>query len=85
MSMLKTFCCSLFFFSSAPMGVPGKTMGVMFTPLTVKYVYYDTERIGGECFLPILVITIVVTLFKYFFYPGKIAILGILLVIRLSC
>lgn len=28
-------------------------MGVMFTPLTVKYVYYDTERIGGECFLPI--------------------------------
>ncbi|OCT69437.1 hypothetical protein XELAEV_18040748mg [Xenopus laevis] len=31
---------------STPMGVPGKTMGVMFTPLTVKYVYYDTERIG---------------------------------------
>lgn len=49
------------------MGVPGKTMGVMFTPLTVKYVYYDTERIGGECFLPVLVITIVVTLFKCFF------------------
>lgn len=48
------------------MGVPGKTMGVMFTPLTVKYVYYDTERIGGECFLPILILTIVVTLFKYF-------------------
>lgn len=46
------FCCHSFF-SSAPMGVPGKTMGVMFTPLTVKYVYYDTERIGGECFLPI--------------------------------
>lgn len=23
-------------------------MGVMFTPLTVKYAYYDTERIGGE-------------------------------------
>lgn len=39
------------------MGVPGKTMGVMFTPLTVKYVYYDTERIGGECFLSTLVIT----------------------------
>ncbi|CAM2117227.1 unnamed protein product [Caretta caretta] len=33
---------------SAPMGVPGKTMGVMFTPLTVKYVYYDTERIGVD-------------------------------------
>lgn len=59
-------------------------MGVMFTPLTVKYVYYDTERIGGECFLPILVINIV-TLFKCFFYLGKIAILGILLGIRLSC
>uniref|UniRef100_A0A671LGA1 Eukaryotic translation initiation factor 3, subunit F n=1 Tax=Sinocyclocheilus anshuiensis TaxID=1608454 RepID=A0A671LGA1_9TELE len=28
------------------MGVPGKTVGVMFTPLTVKYIYYDTERIG---------------------------------------
>lgn len=67
------------------MGVPGKTMGVMFTPLTVKYVYYDTERIGGECFLPILVIIIVVTLFKCFFYPSKTAILGILLGIILSC
>ncbi|XP_038657006.1 eukaryotic translation initiation factor 3 subunit F [Scyliorhinus canicula] len=33
---------------STPLGVPGKTMGVMFTPLTVKYVYYDTERIGVD-------------------------------------
>nr|XP_056704531.1 eukaryotic translation initiation factor 3 subunit F [Euleptes europaea] len=33
---------------STAMGVPGKTMGVMFTPLTVKYVYYDTERIGVD-------------------------------------
>ncbi|XP_072513373.1 eukaryotic translation initiation factor 3 subunit F [Salminus brasiliensis] len=33
---------------SAQMGVPGKTVGVMFTPLTVKYVYYDTERIGVD-------------------------------------
>uniref|UniRef100_A0A8C4EMY2 Eukaryotic translation initiation factor 3 subunit F n=2 Tax=Dicentrarchus labrax TaxID=13489 RepID=A0A8C4EMY2_DICLA len=33
---------------SAQMGVPGKTVGVMFTPLTVKYIYYDTERIGVE-------------------------------------
>uniref|UniRef100_A0AAY4AUX1 Eukaryotic translation initiation factor 3 subunit F n=1 Tax=Denticeps clupeoides TaxID=299321 RepID=A0AAY4AUX1_9TELE len=33
---------------SAPMGVPGKTVGVMFTPLSVKYVYYDTECIGIE-------------------------------------
>lgn len=30
------------------MGVPGKTVGVMFTPLTVKYIYYDTERIGSK-------------------------------------
>lgn len=30
------------------MGVPGKTVGVMFTPLTVKYIFYDTERIGGK-------------------------------------
>ncbi|KAA0722536.1 Eukaryotic translation initiation factor 3 subunit F [Triplophysa tibetana] len=35
---------------SSQMGVPGKTVGVMFTPLTVKYIYYDTERIG-ECIL----------------------------------
>nr|XP_015194579.1 PREDICTED: eukaryotic translation initiation factor 3 subunit F [Lepisosteus oculatus] len=33
---------------SAQMGVPGKTVGVMFTPLTVKYVSYDTERIGVD-------------------------------------
>uniref|UniRef100_A0AAQ5YK46 Eukaryotic translation initiation factor 3 subunit F n=1 Tax=Amphiprion ocellaris TaxID=80972 RepID=A0AAQ5YK46_AMPOC len=33
---------------SAQMGVPGKTVGVMFTPLSVKYVYYDTERIGVD-------------------------------------
>lgn len=42
--------CVYFDFSlpSTLMGVPGRTMGVMFTPLTVKYAYYDTERIGGE-------------------------------------
>ena len=28
---------------STLMGVPGRTMGVMFIPLTVKYTYYDTE------------------------------------------
>uniref|UniRef100_A0A4W3JUI1 Eukaryotic translation initiation factor 3 subunit F n=1 Tax=Callorhinchus milii TaxID=7868 RepID=A0A4W3JUI1_CALMI len=33
---------------STPMGVPGKTMGLMFTPLNVTYVYYDTERIGVD-------------------------------------
>lgn len=62
--LLDVSMLNLCYFPSAPMGVPGKTMGVMFTPLTVKYVYYDTERIGGECFLPILVLTIVVILFK---------------------
>ncbi|CAG5896374.1 unnamed protein product [Menidia menidia] len=33
---------------SAQMGVPGRTVGVMFTPLSVKYIYYDTERIGVD-------------------------------------
>uniref|UniRef100_A0A8C9LW94 ubiquitinyl hydrolase 1 n=1 Tax=Piliocolobus tephrosceles TaxID=591936 RepID=A0A8C9LW94_9PRIM len=42
---------------STLMGVPGRTMGVMFTPLTVKYAYYDTERIRVDlimktCFSP---------------------------------
>ncbi|XP_049746380.1 eukaryotic translation initiation factor 3 subunit F [Elephas maximus indicus] len=42
---------------STLMGVPGRTMGVMFTPLTVRYAYYDTERIGVDlimktCFSP---------------------------------
>uniref|UniRef100_A0A8C0FDE7 Eukaryotic translation initiation factor 3 subunit F n=1 Tax=Bubo bubo TaxID=30461 RepID=A0A8C0FDE7_BUBBB len=45
------------FTSSLKYVLPGKTMGVMFTPLTVKYVYYDTERIGVDlimktCFSP---------------------------------
>lgn len=39
---------ALFLLCSAQMGVPGKTVGVMFTPLSVKYIYYDTERIGGK-------------------------------------
>ncbi|XP_053166135.1 eukaryotic translation initiation factor 3 subunit F isoform X2 [Hemicordylus capensis] len=48
---------------STAMGVPGKTMGVMFTPLTVKYAYYDTERIGIDlimktCFSPNRVISL---------------------------
>ncbi|XP_045142188.1 eukaryotic translation initiation factor 3 subunit F-like [Echinops telfairi] len=30
------------------MGVLGRTMGVMFTPLTVRYAYYDTEHIGVD-------------------------------------
>ncbi|XP_013909111.1 PREDICTED: eukaryotic translation initiation factor 3 subunit F [Thamnophis sirtalis] len=48
---------------STTMGVPGKTMGVMFTPLTVKYAYYETERIGVDlimktCFSPNRVINL---------------------------
>ncbi|MEE6491587.1 hypothetical protein FKM82_016274, partial [Ascaphus truei] len=38
---IKAYICT-------PMGVPGKTMGVMFTPLTVQYIYYDPERIGVD-------------------------------------
>lgn len=41
-------CDGVFLWRSAQMGVPGKTVGVMFTPLSVKYIYYDRERIGGE-------------------------------------
>ncbi|XP_049625339.1 eukaryotic translation initiation factor 3 subunit F-like [Suncus etruscus] len=33
---------------STLMGVHGRTMEVMFTPLTVKYAYHDTERIGVD-------------------------------------
>uniref|UniRef100_A0A4X2L2D3 MPN domain-containing protein n=1 Tax=Vombatus ursinus TaxID=29139 RepID=A0A4X2L2D3_VOMUR len=33
---------------SASLGTPGKITGVSCTPLTVKYVYYDTERIGVD-------------------------------------
>lgn len=58
LSFITLLCLDLFCFCvfcwfvglcfSAQMGVPGKTVGVMFTPLTVKYIYYDTERIGGQ-------------------------------------
>lgn len=49
-SVLQAACITAFVFllCSAQMGVPGKTVGVMFTPLSVKYIYYDTERIGGK-------------------------------------
>lgn len=35
-------CC----FSST-IGVPGKTMGTMFTPVQVEVVAYEPERVGG--------------------------------------
>lgn len=43
---------------SSQMGVPAKTVGVMFTPLSVKYIYYDTERIGGQFFSPLINISV---------------------------
>uniref|UniRef100_A0A8C4QW95 Eukaryotic translation initiation factor 3 subunit F n=1 Tax=Eptatretus burgeri TaxID=7764 RepID=A0A8C4QW95_EPTBU len=33
---------------SASMGIPGKTMGIIFTPLNLKYEYKDAERTGVE-------------------------------------
>ncbi|TRY81270.1 hypothetical protein DNTS_012108 [Danionella cerebrum] len=33
---------------SNKMNIRAYTVGVMFTPLTVKYIYYDTERIGVD-------------------------------------
>ncbi|KAF6119692.1 hypothetical protein HJG60_010140 [Phyllostomus discolor] len=33
---------------STLMGVPGGTAGMLFTPLTVKYAYYDPEHIGVD-------------------------------------
>ncbi|XP_078394294.1 eukaryotic translation initiation factor 3 subunit F [Cetorhinus maximus] len=47
-TMLQDGRMSIKAYVSTPLGVPGKTMGVMFTPLTIKYVYYDTERIGVD-------------------------------------
>uniref|UniRef100_A0A0D9RZN7 JAB1/MPN/MOV34 metalloenzyme domain-containing protein n=1 Tax=Chlorocebus sabaeus TaxID=60711 RepID=A0A0D9RZN7_CHLSB len=50
-------CVSIKPYVSTLMGVPGRTMGVMFTPLTVIYAYYDTEHIEVDlimktCFNP---------------------------------
>lgn len=33
---------------SAPLGVPGKTMGSMFTTIPVELACYETEQIGCE-------------------------------------
>ena len=30
------------------MGVPGKTMGCIFTPIPVEVTCYEAERIGGK-------------------------------------
>ena len=30
------------------MGVPGKTMGSMFTPMPVELTSYDAERVGSK-------------------------------------
>ena len=31
------------------MGVVGKTVGTMFTPLPVEITYYEPEKVGGMC------------------------------------
>ena len=36
-------------FFSAPLGVPGKTMGSMFTTIPVELTCYETEQIGRKC------------------------------------
>ncbi|XP_077967939.1 eukaryotic translation initiation factor 3 subunit F-like [Styela clava] len=33
---------------SSPIGVPGKTQGMMFTPVDVKLLQYDAERVGVD-------------------------------------
>lgn len=33
---------------SASIGVPGKTQGMMFTPVPAKVDYYTTERVGVD-------------------------------------
>ena len=36
------------FESSTAMGVPGRTNGTMFTPLSVEIVNYEPEIVGGK-------------------------------------
>ena len=38
---------------STSVGVPGKTVGNMFTPVPIELTAYDVEKVGGEYFLPI--------------------------------
>merc|ERR1719318_141648 len=47
-TMLKTNKMGITAFVSAPMGVPGRTQGTMFTPVAVEVVCYDPERVGVE-------------------------------------
>jgi translation initiation factor 3 subunit F len=35
-------------FISSPMGIPGKTMGSIFTPISVETAYYEAEKVGVE-------------------------------------
>ena len=35
-------------FFSTPIGVPGKTQGMMFTPVPANIDYYATERVGVD-------------------------------------
>ncbi len=40
----------LFYFSSS-LGIVGKTMGTLFTPVPVEVQAYEPERVGGTLFL----------------------------------
>ncbi|ELU16800.1 hypothetical protein CAPTEDRAFT_177448 [Capitella teleta] len=35
-------------FISSPMGIPGKTMGTLFTPIGVESAFYEAEKVGVE-------------------------------------
>uniref|UniRef100_UPI00358F4B62 eukaryotic translation initiation factor 3 subunit F n=1 Tax=Myxine glutinosa TaxID=7769 RepID=UPI00358F4B62 len=47
-TMLRGGRMSIKAYVSASMGIPGKTMGIIFTPLNLKYEYKDAERTGVE-------------------------------------
>lgn len=33
------------------MGVPGKTLGTMFTPIPIELTSYEAERVGGKFYI----------------------------------
>jgi len=39
---------NFFLHNSTVIGVPGKTMGCMFTPVQVEITTYEPERVGGR-------------------------------------
>ena len=45
MYILILYCCH---HTRSSLGVPGKTVGCMFTPIPVDLTCYEAERIGGK-------------------------------------